>query len=319
MTACPICHTDRTRFLLEGWDITFGYPEPAEVYRCRDCGHVFASGELTPEQLSDMYTHYYPRSQFDVENYRPYPEKKGFWYWLDGEDGYAFRHVSARARVLDIGCGFCETLGYHKARGCEVYGIEADENAGKIAERYGFNVHIGLFDPALYEPQFFDYVTMDQVLEHVIDPLKTLSEINSVLKPGGQLVLSVPNLRALGRYFFGRHWLCWHFPYHRHFYTRKSISILAAQSGFAVESMRSATKSDNLIDNWAHIFRGGTKGKKASTIFQTWGRFDDAMQKRMDVRFYLLLKKLRLFSLPMRLADFCGVGDWNVIVLRKTC
>jgi hypothetical protein len=30
-----------------------------------------------------------------------------------------------------------------------------------------------------------------------------------------------------------------------------------------------------------------------------------------------LIEKSRLFALPMRLADFLGIGDWNLIVLRK--
>jgi SAM-dependent methyltransferase len=157
--------------------LVFGYPDSALVYQCRECKHIFVAGELTPEQLTDMYTNYYPRSNFNVDDYTPHKEKSGFLYWLDGEEGHAYRHVPKNVRVLDIGCGYCETLGYHKARGCEVYGVEADENARKIAERYGFNIEIGLFDPKKYEPESFDYVTMSCVLEHIIDPLKVLQGI----------------------------------------------------------------------------------------------------------------------------------------------
>ena len=155
---CPICQSEKTKFLFEGWDLVFGYPDSAFVYACKVCEHVFVAGTLTPEQLTDMYTNYYPRAAFNVDDYEPYKEKSGFFYWLDGEEGHAYRHVPKNVRVLDIGCGYCETLGYHKARGCDVYGVEADENAQKIAERYGFNIHIGLFDPANYEPNSFDYV-----------------------------------------------------------------------------------------------------------------------------------------------------------------
>jgi len=314
---CPICHSERTRFLFEGWDLQFGHPDSAFVYQCRDCKHIFVAGTLTPEQLTDMYTNYYVRATFNVEDYEPYKEKKRFLYWLDGEEGLAYRHVPENARVLDIGCGYCETLGYHKARGCEVYGVEADENAQKIADRYGFNVHIGLFDPSQYETEFFDYVTMDFVLEHLVNPLKTLHEVHAVLKPGGTLIAAVPNPSAFGRYFFGRYWLQWHFPFHRHFFTQKSISILAEQLGFVVETMRSATKSQNLLADWAFLFCAGAKNKKSATVFQSWGRFDTSHKKRWDVALYLWLEKIRLFSLPMRIADLCGVGDCNIIILKK--
>ena len=315
---CPICYSDQTRFLFEGWDSTFGYPDSAFVYQCRDCDHVFVAGTLTPEQLTDMYTNYYPRADFNVEGYEPYKEKKGFLYWLDGEEGMAYRHVPENVRVLDIGCGYCETLGYHKARGCEVYGVEADENARKIADRYGFNVHIGLFDPSQYEPEFFDYVTMNQVLEHIVDPLKTLREIHSVLKPGGKFIAVVPSPSAFGRYFFGRYWKGWHLPFHRHFYSRHSMTILAEKAGLEVVSMKSATESIFLLLNWAQLVVSGTKGKKAPPHGLTFGNnFDDKMKKRFDVRLFLFLKKFRLLSLPVRIADLFGAGDDNLIILRK--
>jgi len=159
---------------------------------------------------------------------------------------------------------------------------------------------------------------MDAVLEHVINPLKTLQDIGKILKPGGKFIAAVPNPRAFGRYFFGHRWLQWHLPYHRHFFTRKSISVLAEQSSFTIEVMRSSTKSQNLLDNWISLFNGSGKNKKATAVHQVFGNFNAQHKKRWDVWFYLSLKKSRLFSLPMRIADLCDVGDWNIIILQKT-
>jgi len=315
---CPICHSDKTQFLFEGWDLQFGYPDSAFVYQCCDCNHIFVAGELTPEQLTDMYTNYYPRASFNVDDYEPYKEKSGFLYWLDGEEGLAHNHVPKDVRILDIGCGYCETLGYHKARGCEVYGVESDESVRKIAERYGFNVEIGLFDPKKYEPESFDYVTMNYVLEHIVDPLKTLQEINGVLKPGGKLIATFPNSKALGRYFFGRYWSPWHLPYHRHLYSRHSVEILAENAGYKVISMRSASESVLLLDDWGRLFAMGGKGKKAPKHSLHFGdKFDSEDKKRFDVQLFLFFKKIRLFSLPMRLADMFGRGDANLVILQK--
>ena len=316
--SCPICHSERTRFIFEGWDLMFGYPDSAFIYQCCDCEHVFIAGELTPEQITDMYTNYYPRADFNVDNYEPYREKKVFFYWLDGEEGHAYRHVPKNVRVLDIGCGYCETLGYHKARGCDVYGVEADENARKIAEKFGFNVDIGLFDSKKYEPNSLDYVTMDQVLEHLVDPQKTLQEINGILKPGGKFIAAVPNPFGLGRYWFGRYWSAWHLPYHRHFYSRRSMSILAEKAGYKVMSMKSATESGLLLKSWARLFALGAKGKKVPRHAQTIDdKFDFEAKKRFDIQLYLLLKKIRFLCLSMRIADLFGRGDGNLIILQK--
>jgi SAM-dependent methyltransferase len=314
---CPICHSDQIRLLFEGWDLFFGYPDTAFVYQCRKCDHVFVAGELTAEQLTDMYTNYYPRATFDLDHYKPHKEKKGFLFWLDGEEERAFRHVPENVRVLDIGCGYCETLGYHKARGCEVYGVDADENTRKIAEKFGFNVEIGLFDPKKYDSNFFDYVTMDHVLEHIVDPLKTLQDINGILKPGGKFIASMPNPFAFGRHWFGRYWVPWHLPFHRHFYTRKSLSLLAEQSGFVVESMHSATLSKCLFGNWLFLFSAGSKGKKIANVTERVQPIETRAQKRWDATIYLWLSKMRFLCLSMRIADLVGRGDHQLVVLKK--
>ena len=316
--SCPICHSERTRFLFEGWDLMLGYPDSAFVYQCHDCDHIFVAGTLTPEQLTDMYTNYSPRVSFNVEDYEPHKDKKGFLYWLDGEEGYAYRHVPKNVRVLDIGCGSCETLGYHKVRSCEVYGVETDENIWKIADHYGFDVHIGLFDPLQYEPESFDYVTMDEVFEHLVDPLKTLHEVNSILKPGGFLVASAPNPKSLGRLTFGKRWGTWHLPFHRHFYSRRSIEILANESGFAVHKVKSATESCRLLDLWGYYFCAAKPGQKAQEAVQWKGQHLSAnAKKQWHIRLYLLLKKFRVLCLPMRISDLCGIGDMNLIILEK--
>ena len=317
-TSCPVCHSEEPRFLFEGWDLQFGYPDPAYVYQCRDCEHVFVAGSLTPEQLTDMYTNYYPRADFNVDNYEPHKEKSGFLHWLDGEEGFAFRHIPKNVRILDIGCGYCETLGYHKARGCDVHGVEADENTRKIAERYGFNVEIGLFDPKKYEPESFDYITLDHVLEHVIDPLAFLNDVNKVLKPGGKIVALFPNPRAFSRFFFGRHWTQWHLPFHRHFFSRRSLEILAEQSGHEIEVIKCATLSACLLLNWAYLFYRGHKGQKSPFAVAAFTRFDDGKKTAgTKFGFGLFLKKIRFLCLSMRIADMFGRGDCTLLILRK--
>lgn len=320
---CPICHSEKTKFVFEGYDYYYGYPKDVSVYECQSCWHLSAGGDLTAEQLTDLYTTYYPRSEFAFESsnllndlVRPKP-KSSFLYWLDGEEGLAYRHVPKNVKVLDIGCEHCAALGYHKNRGCDVYGVEADENVKRIADNHGFNVEIGLFDPQKYEPNFFDYVTMDQVFEHLLDPLKTLQEINTVLKPNGKLVISCPNPRSMGRYIFGKLWGGWHLPYHRHYYSKKSVDILASQSGFVVMQMRTATESKYLHLNLGFIFVAGKKGVKAQDVAQFGGHLNEKMLKRWDVYLFSLFRKMRFLSFTSRMFDLIGYGDCHLIILQK--
>jgi SAM-dependent methyltransferase len=164
---------------------------------------------------------------------------------------------------------------------------------------------------------------MDQVLEHVVDPLKTLKEIHGILKPGGKLMVAVPNPSAFGRRFFGRYWGGWHLPFHRHFFSRHSINVLAKNAGYGVVLMKSATESVNLLHNWVRLFVLGAKGKAAPRYSQGFGKdseirvMNPEMKKRFAVRLYLFIRKIRLFSLPMRIADLLGLGDNNLIILER--
>jgi len=204
-------------------------------------------------ELSELYTKYYPRASYTVAQHRVPDEARGIRAWLRGQKCSAFYWVPKGVRVLDIGCGYCESLAYHKARGGEVHGVEPDASARKIAEHFGYNVHIGLFDPSRYEPEYFDYITLDQVIEHVTDPREFLSGVARVLKPGGTVIISTPNPGGLGRRVFGRRWIHWHIPYHLQHFTRGSMTTLARYAGLEVQRRRTLTHSEWFYYQLVHL------------------------------------------------------------------
>ncbi|MDR1964240.1 MAG: class I SAM-dependent methyltransferase [Planctomycetaceae bacterium] len=301
----------------------FGYPGKFPFYRCKDCGHIFLAAHFTPEMLSDYYTNYYPRSNFDIDKYTPYPETKGFFAWLDGDEGWCHRHVPKNVKVLDIGCGSCRSLGYHKNRGCDVFGCDTDEHAQLIADRFGFNVKIGLFDPRDYEPETFDYVTMNYVMEHLTEPVETIAKVASLLKSGtGRFIATIPCPQSLSRYTFGKRWMQWCIPQHFQMFSHKSVSLLAEKTGMIVETYKSATPSYMLLVNWAFWYLNVKEGETNPLFVSNFEKyqdesFDDEAAKQWDVFVYQCLRKSRLFDIFMRAADFFGIGDLRLVVLRK--
>jgi len=296
------------------YDDRYGYPGIFDLRRCTGCGHAHIRTEFSAADLSQLYTQYYPRASFVIENYRVPSASRGIAAWFSGVRSAAFRWVPKNVRVLDIGCGLCETLGYHRSRGCEVYGVEADENVRRVAEHFGFNVHVGLFDADMYEREFFDYVTLDQVIEHVTDPLKVMSGIARILRPGGTLVLSTPNLRGWGARVFGRRWINWHVPYHVHQFTRKSLSSLAAKTGMRVTGWRTLTHSDWMFFQAIHLLAKPMVGEKHP--FWNGERWPTPSQER---RHQVLgqLRRIGLFKLGSRLFDTLGLGDNSLFFLCK--
>jgi len=217
-------------------------------------------------------------------------------------------------RVLDIGCGFGETLGYHKERGCDVYGVEADENIKRVAENYGYNVHIGVFTPGSYETDFFDYVTMDQVIEHLSDPLVSLKGVAQVTKPGGSVIISTPNSNGWGSNVFGARWISWHIPYHLQFFSKKSMSIAAEKTGFDVEKSKTITNSTYLCLQWNHMKYRPPEGliNRFWIPNQKFTRREKIYAKAMTA-----LHLLKINHAITRFFDAAGYGDNFVFVLRK--
>lgn len=310
---CPVCNS-LPIVIGDRYDDRYGYSGMFTLLKCQNCGHMFLQGEFPPELLRGLYSNYYPRSKFDLESYQPYKEASGFRAWLDGEQSSTFRWVPRNVRVLDIGCGFGESLGYHQARGCDVYGVEADENIRRVAEKFGYKVHVGLFDPDEYEANFFDYVTMSQVIEHVTDPVQTLRGIARVLKPGGVAILSAPNAGGWGARLFGQRWINWHAPYHLQFFTLRSMQLAAEQAGLVVEKVATITPSAWLHFQWVHLFSCPPEGKPS--VFWVPGGKWSFMQK-VALRVISITARYKFNHMVTRIFDAMGVGDNRLYFLRK--
>jgi SAM-dependent methyltransferase len=303
-----------SRFRLKLYDDRYACPGMFDVYNCRECDHSFLTTTLDAPAIDRIYTDYYPRATFDPDGFKAKYFPGGFTSWLNGDDCSACRWVPSGVRILDIGCGFCETLLYHQSRGCDTYGVEVDENVRGVIERNHFNVHVGPFDPDLYIPGFFDYVTMQQVIEHVDAPLATLQGVAKILRPGGRAVLTTPNAQGWGARFFGRKWINWHSPYHRHFFSRASMQLAAQSAGLDIETVKTVTSSEWLRYQWAHLLTFPAAGEP-SPFWSPYG--DRRLSVRVAQKFTDLLHHARINHFLTRLFDSMGVGDNYLFLLKK--
>jgi len=312
--SCPICSLLNKKIEQNIHDDRYGYPGRFEVVRCQNCGHASLQCNFSTEQLVELYSKYYPRSSFDIRQYKPHQGVKGFKSWLDGAGRSAFRWVPRNVRVLDIGCGFGESLGYHAARGCDVYGVEADENILRVADKFGYKVHVGLFDPELYSASFFDYVTMDQVIEHVTDPLVTLQGVSRILKHSGTAILSTPNANGWGAKIFRRRWINWHPPYHLQFFSKRSMKIAAEKAGLEVKKTLTITSSEWLLYQWIHLFTYPQMGVP-SAFWDT--RKKRSLRVKLLIKSCSLIHKTKVNHFITRLFDALGLGDNYFFILSK--
>jgi SAM-dependent methyltransferase len=193
--------------------------------------------------------------------------------------------------------------------------VEADENIRRVADKFGYKVHVGLFDPDVYEENFFDYVTMGQVIEHVTDPVETLRGVRRVLKPGGTAILSTPNRSGWGAGLFGARWAHWHAPYHLQLFSLASMGVAAGKAGLSLEKAMTVTSSDWVQYQWIHLLTRPDSGEPSP--FWSGSRTMTAPQK-LGVRAVSLLHKSRLNHFATRLFDSVGLGDNRLYFLRKS-
>lgn len=157
--------------------------------------------------------------------------------------------------LLDVGCGAGHLAEYlTKEKSLSVTGIDLSEvGVEKSKERVpsgDFRVH-DLSQPMPFDDASFDFVWCSEVLEHLFSPLFALQEIRRILKPQGQLMVTVPyhdKLKNVGIALlaFERHYD----PTYPHiqYYTHKSLANVTRQAGLEVEWMGKCGSDKGLRD-----------------------------------------------------------------------
>jgi SAM-dependent methyltransferase len=127
-------------------------------------------------------------------------------------------------------------LGPLADRGFEVHGVEISAEATRGADsRAEIRIAPHLAD-ARYGDHFFDTVIIWHVLEHLHDPRGVLEEIHRILRPGGKLIVAVPNLSSLQARWTGPAWFHLDLPRHLYHFSLRSLEELIERAGFEVES-----------------------------------------------------------------------------------
>ena len=113
-------------------------------------------------------------------------------------------------RLLDIGCWNEYLLEGIRQNGLytELYGVDIVSAGIEAASAKGFQARVVDLnrEPLSFADESFDGITMLAVLEHVFDPYSVIREIHRVLRPGGELVIDVPNVSL---FFKSRSHLAW--------------------------------------------------------------------------------------------------------------
>jgi len=124
--------------------------------------------------------------------------------------------------------------------GWEVKGVEPNKFAAAYAQKeLRLDVFPGTLEEASFQNATFDSITLWDVLEHVQNPMATLKEAHRILKPGGLLVISLPNPSSIEARLFGSHWVGWERPRHLFLFTPQLIEAYLQKNGFELDGIES--------------------------------------------------------------------------------
>ncbi|MBP2472846.1 SAM-dependent methyltransferase [Crossiella equi] len=230
---CPWCGSGNLATHLKLPDLLQHKPGEFTLDRCQSCTHIFQNPRLTIAGLDFYYRDFYDGlgevrtdSLFKARgmSYRPRAEMlKPFAdpeSWLDVGTGHG--HFCNAAREV-----WPETT----FDGLDITeGVELAEHRGWVDRGYR-----GLFpDLAADIMESYDVVSMYHYLEHSRDPRQELEAALKVLKPGGHLMIEVPDPESRWGKLLGKWWLPWLQPQHLHFVPIGNLREALTEMGFTV-------------------------------------------------------------------------------------
>lgn len=206
------------RYSAASFDQTHG-----QIVSCKNCGLIFINPRPPANFIIDAY-----RNAVDPE-YLSEEKARG----ATAQRFLKLVHKFKRhGRILDVGCAAGFFLKNAREAGWEPFGVEPSRwLAGISRSRFRLDIKDRTLQESRFPDGFFDAVTFWDSLEHTPDPYNELCEAYRVMKEGGHLFISYPNIDCLLVHIFGqRHW--WFTPGHLFYFNRQSLSRIARNAGF---------------------------------------------------------------------------------------
>ncbi|MFH1974975.1 MAG: class I SAM-dependent methyltransferase [Pseudomonadota bacterium] len=332
---CLVCGAKGVSLYPEMRDQLFGSAGIWSHLRCPVDGHVWLNPRPTIEDIAKVYTTYYTHDlPSDRQSFLAALKSRVEGALLNTEFGYdsiqsgqgsrligrvtsllpmakeiagskvMWLNAHPNGKLLDVGCGNGSFLAVMKKLGWNVSGVEPDASAAIIAmDRLAAPITIGTLEKANFLDNSFDAITAHHVIEHMHDPIGFLRESLRILKPGGKLVVTTPNVASWGHRVFRMSWRGLEVPRHLHIFSPQTISICAEEVGFTVETLRTTARSTWEI--WC-----------ASSLIRRDGSIPGGFPQHLNL--LLRLKGLAIQLFQHIMLNFKGnIGEGIVLIASK--
>lgn len=263
--SCPICKSKNIKIKyplissVNDPDVKF------DMFYCNTCKLHFIGQKVTNEYLSNFYNcNINDNSVYSEDNL-----KQLNFYYLKLKK-YIEKFID-KGKILDIGCSggyFLDIM-----NGWERYGCEICENDAIIAkEKYGNNIFIGSFDDYNNKDILFDVITLQDCLDHTINPYDVIAKCYNLLKQDGLLVIKVHNIDCLFAKCYGKNFYAIIPPAHLFYFNKKSMNNLLKMKGFKILGYKYIPH----ILKISTVFLRFAKGNKNSIFYKLYLALQDS-------------------------------------------
>lgn len=235
--SCPVCNCPDIFFCLRCTDHLVTGKE-FEMYKCRECGFLFTQDYPEESEIGSYYDSagYISHSDSDktiIEKGYQLARK----FMLTRKKNIIGKVCKLTSgSLLDIGSGTGHFLNTLKMAGWVTKGIEINKSAREYSSaKFRLEV-ISPEEIGLLHDHEFDCITMWHVMEHFHNPGNYFKEISRLIKPGGTVLVALPNNDSADSKHYGPAWAAYDVPRHLWHFNPVTFSKFAGNNGFSVES-----------------------------------------------------------------------------------
>ena len=233
---CPICSSTSIYHYLSYKDRHYLVTnQEFDLWKCNLCNLIFLNPMPEEKELMALYPKetYYAYT-IEKKNHRGILKDLVIKFFkLEPSDLSCIKKADG-LRILDFGCGTGWALNAYKEKGYQTYGLELEEKAIEIGERYGHIMINKNIISANFDSCFFDMIRSNHSFEHVVNPVDVILEFKRILKKDGKLFIGVPNAGGLTKFIFGKYWYFLGVPYHPFGYSATNLKLLLEKNGFYI-------------------------------------------------------------------------------------
>ncbi len=240
---CPICGSVSYTTMYSDHNRRDGINCYGTYVRCTNCSLVYLRERPDWKTIADFYSAIDSKhTNTGITNLEDIIERKNIPFWKNFVRKFRFRPHSwplamadSKGRnILDIGCGCGAKLMEFAERKYNVWGVDVGLDAIKMCQNLLPDGHFfcGELQKTNLPENYFDFIRVDNALEHMPNCKDIVQKCYHLLKPGGKLLIYVPNGNGFTMRFMKKYSVSSWIPFHLQLFTPRSANLVMREVGF---------------------------------------------------------------------------------------